>query len=283
MIPNHPCEPATRQTRPTDNGNGLLTTPVSIIISCLNEEDTIVECLERLSQSAPTSEIIVVHGGNDRTCRWAQRFAKLHPNVFAFHNENDRGKGSAIKAGIHRASHELMCQFDADLQFDPEDIARVMAPILEGRADIVIGSRFMKGADVSDYTFSFFRVMGNRIVNAWISLLCGQSVTDVTTGYKAWTREAIQKIDFEDDGFIYEVEIPVRAFMERLRVAQVPVKYHNRKGGIGGHGSGWRETFSIVRTGFRILASAMYIRLLGRRTDNSTLPCPADGHKKAIG
>ena len=244
---------------------GQLKRPVSIIIACLNEEDTIVECLERLVQSAPASEILVVHGGKDRTCERAQSFAQLHSNVIAFRNENDRGKGSAIRAGIARASHEWMCQFDADLQFDPEDIPRVMAPMLEGRADVVIGSRFMKGADVSDYRFSFFRVMGNRLVNAWISLLCGQSVTDVTTGYKAWTKAAIEKIDFRDDGFVYEVEIPMRASMEGLRVAQVPVKYHDRQGGISGHGSGWREMFSIVRTGFRILANALAIRLGGPR------------------
>ena len=141
----------------------------------------------------------------------------------------------------------------------------LMAPMLEGRADIVLGSRFMTGADISDYRFSFFRVMGNRAVSAWTSLLCGQWVTDVTTGYKAWTKAAIQKIDFQDDGFVYEVEIPMRACMEGLRVAQVPVKYHDRQGGISGHGSGWRETLSIVRTGFRILAHATAIRLGGRR------------------
>jgi glycosyltransferase involved in cell wall biosynthesis len=255
---------AGQQTPAPSVETGQLKTPVSIIIACLNEENTIVACLERLTQSAPAAEILVVHGGKDRTCELARAFAQAHPKVVAIRNENDRGKGSAIKAGIGRASHEWMCQFDADLQFDPEDIARVMAPIIEGRADVVIGSRFMKGADAADYQFSFLRVMGNRIVNAWVSLLCGQAVTDVTTGYKAWTKAAIQKIAFQDDGFVYEVEIPMRACLEGLRVAQVPVKYHDRRGGESGHGSGWRETFSIIRTGFRILASAAAIRMRGR-------------------
>jgi glycosyltransferase involved in cell wall biosynthesis len=248
---------------------GQRQTSFSIIIACLNEEDTIVECLERLTQSAPEAEILVLHGGHDRTHERARAFAQSHPQVVSLRNENDRGKGSAIKAGIRRASHEVMCQFDADLQFEPEDIGRVMAPILEGRADVVIGSRFMKGADAADYRFSFLRVMGNRMVNAWVSLLCGQSVTDVTTGFKAWTKAAIQKIGFQDDGFVYEVEIPVRACMENLRVAQVPVKYHDRQGGVSGHGQGWREGLSIARTGFRILASAMAVRLRGRRQNQT--------------
>jgi len=244
---------------------------ISIIIACLNEEDTIIKCLERLTRSAPEAEILVLHGGKDRTHELASAFARSHPNVVPIRNENDRGKGSAIKAGIERASFDAMCQFDADLQFEPEDMARVMAPILEGRADVVIGSRFMKGADRSGYRSSLLRVLGNRAVNAWVSLLCGQSITDVTTGYKAWTRAAIQKIGFQEDGFIYEVEIPVRACVEGLRAAQVPVKYHDRQGGISGHGSGWREVLSLCRTGFRILASALTIRLKGRRRDEPGL------------
>jgi len=242
-----------------------LKTPITIIIACLNEEDTIVECLERLTQSAPAAEILVLHGGKDQTYERARAFAQSHPNVIAVRNENDHGKGSAVKVGIERASFDMMCQFDADLQFDPEDMACVMAPILEGRGDVVIGSRFMKGADTSGYRFSFFRVMGNRVVNAWVSLLCGQSITDVTTGYKAWTKAAMQTIRFQDDGFVYEVEIPVRACVEGLRVAQVPVKYHDRQGGVSGHGNGWREVSSIVRTGCRILLSALAVRLSGRR------------------
>jgi len=254
-----------QQTPAASADTSRLKTAISIIIACLNEEDTIVECLERLTQSAPEAEILVLHGGKDRTYELARAFAQSHPNVVPVRNENDRGKGSAIKAGIERASFDVMCQFDADLQFEPEDMARVMAPILEGRADVVIGSRFMKGADASGYRFSFLRVMGNRVVNAWVSLLCGQSITDVTTGYKAWTRAAMQKIRFQDDGFVYEVEIPMRACMEGLRVAQVPVKYHDRQGGVSGHGNGWREGSSIVRTGCRILMSALAVRLSGRR------------------
>jgi glycosyltransferase involved in cell wall biosynthesis len=238
--------------------------PFSIILACLNEEDTIVECLERLTQSAPEAEILVLHGGKDRTCDLAETFARSHPNVIAIRNENDCGKGSAIKAGIRRAAHDAMCQFDADLQFEPEDMTRVMAPILEGRADVVIGSRFMKEADATDCRFSFLRTVGNRIVNSWVSLLCGHSITDVTTGYKAWTRAAMQQIRFQDDGFVYEVEIPMRACLKGLRMAQVPVKYHDRRGGVSGHGAGWREVWSICRTGFRILASAFVIWLDGR-------------------
>jgi glycosyltransferase involved in cell wall biosynthesis len=235
--------------------------PFSIIVACLNEEDTIIECLERLTRSVPEAEILVMHGGKDRTYERARDFAQSHPKVIAVRNENDRGKGSAVKAGIQRATFDVMCQFDADLQFEPEDMARVVAPIFERRADVVIGSRFMKGADASAYGFSFFRTLGNRVVNGWVSLLCGQSMTDVTTGYKAWTKTAMETIRFRDDGFVYEVEIPMRACMKGLRVVQVPVKYHDRQGGISGHGTGLREIWSLGMTGFRLLVTALAIRL----------------------
>jgi hypothetical protein len=136
-------------------------------------------------------------------------------------------------------------------------------PILDGAADLVIGSRFMPESDDSQYQFSFFRTVGNWVVNAWVSLMAGTRLTDVTTGSKAWTREAIAAIDFQDRRFVYEVEIPVRAQLLGLRIMQVPVSYHNRQGGVSGHGSGLKELWSIIRTGLMLLWTATRIRLAG--------------------
>jgi glycosyltransferase involved in cell wall biosynthesis len=156
-----------------------------------------------------------------------------------------------------------MCQWDADLQFPPEDIPAVLAPIGAGDADLSIGSRFMQGSDRSQYKFSFFRVVGNWIVNAWVSLMCGRRMTDVTTGCKAWSRAAIARINFQDKRFVYEVEIVARAARLGLRITQVPVHYHNRQGGVSGHGSGWREFKSIVTCGAKLLLCATRIRMGG--------------------
>ena len=228
----------------------------SIIIACLHEEGTIRECLERIAKAAPGAEVLVVHGGHDRTCEIAAEMSKSNPNIVAIRNENDRGKGHAVKVGIARAKHDVMCQFDADLQFAPEDIPKLVAPLFSNEADLVIGSRFMHGADDSQYRFSFFRVVGNWVVNLWVSTLCDANITDVTTGSKAWTRKAIEAIGFEDVRFVYELEIVMRAQQLGLRTVQVPVSYFNRQGGESGHGSGMREFTSIVRTGFKILWTA---------------------------
>ena len=237
---------------------------VSIIISCLYEEDTIAECIERVSKALPNAEILIIHGGDDGTLEVAKKMAESNPRIKPYKNENDEGKGHAIQVGIELASHDIMCQFDADLQFDPEDLPKLFVEIFNGNAELVLGSRFMHDSDTSDYSFSFFRVVGNHVVNFWISLLCGTRITDVTAGSKAWTRDAIKKINFQDRRFVYEVEIPVRAHVCGLEIAQVPIGYHNRQGGVSGHGNGLKGLWSIIRCGFMLLWTATRIRLSGK-------------------
>jgi glycosyltransferase involved in cell wall biosynthesis len=236
---------------------------LSIIISTFNEEGTIVPCLERIAAVAPEAEVLIIHGGRDRTAEIAREYARAHPrpHLRVFENYGDSGKGHAIKVGITLASHPLQLQFDADLQFAPEDIPAMLAPLREGKADVVVGSRFMKGADRSGYAFSFFRDVGNKILNRFISLMAGTEISDVTTGMKAWTREAIWKIRFKDNRFVYEMEIVMRAARNGLRIVQLPVKYSSRQGGHSGHGTGFKEFKSIVTTGASIAWRALLIRV----------------------
>ncbi len=153
--------------------------------------------------------------GEGPNCRYRRRMGEgaVDPDP-CIQKFGDSGKGHAIKLGITLASHPAMLQFDADLQFVPEDIPRVIRPVLEGEADLAIGSRFMDGADKSGYRSNFFRDKGNTFLNRFISCLTGQAVTDVTTGLKAWNRKAIWDIDFKDNRFIYEMEIVVRGGIE---------------------------------------------------------------------
>jgi len=226
---------------------------VSIIISCFNEENTIEECLQRLLATLPNAEIIVVHGGRDQTATKARKISLDHPNIKVFKNYGDTGKGHAIKIGISIASNDVMAQMDADLQFMPEELPKLLEPIYQGEADITFGARFMPESDVQHYKFSFFRVMGNKTVNSYFSMLTGLTFRDITTGHKAWTREAIEAIQFRDNRFVYEAEIAIKGSMKGFRFQMVPITYYNRLGGISGHGRGWQETFSIILTGFKIL------------------------------
>ncbi len=233
----------------------------TIIISTFNEEETIRGCLDRVRAAAPSAEIILLHGGRDGTARVAREWAKEKVDpVRVFENYGDSGKGHAIKVGVTLASHPVMLQFDADLQFAPEDIPRVVGPVLSGSADLVIGSRFMPEADWSGYHSSFFRDRGNVFLNKFISLVSRREISDVTTGMKAWTRELIWDIDFKDNRFIYEMEIVVRSALRGYRIIQIPVTYLSRQGGASGHGTGLAEFFSIARTGLLIALKALLIR-----------------------
>ncbi len=239
---------------------------VSILISAFNEESCIVACLEKLIRVLPGAEILVIHGGTDRTAARAEEFARAHPGarIVVIPHHPDEGKGHAIQTGIARARGTRMAQFDADLQFAAEDLPALLAPLsLPGPAgaDIVIGSRFLPDSNRQGYRPLFIRDLGNRIVNRVLTWLAGQPITDVTTGMKSWTRAAITAAPFRDRRFVYEMEIPLRGAMRGLRIAQIPVSYFTRQGGISGHGAGLREFVSLALTGFKILFHAILIRL----------------------
>jgi len=233
---------------------------VTCIVSCLHEEDTIGECLDRLVGTLPGAEVLVLCGGQDHTYDIARERARSHNEIRVLQNYGDSGKGHAIKLGITLASRNLMAQVDADLQFLPEEIPRLLAPLRSGEAEISLGCRFMPGADRSAYDFSLLRVMGNHVVNAYVSLLAGRRVYDVTSGAKAWTRAGIERVAFQDNGFRYELEIVLRAARQGVPLAMVPVTYQSRQGGVSGHGVGLRERWSVVKTGLELLWDATAIR-----------------------
>jgi hypothetical protein len=139
-------------------------------------------------------------------------------------------------------------------------VPKVVGPVLRGEADVAIGSRFLPESATTEYEFSFFRVVGNRIVNRWLSFLAGKPISDVTTGFKVWSREAVERIGFKDNRFVYEMEIVLRA-RKTNRLAQVPITYRNREKGFSGHGAGAREFWSICWTGFKLLWWSLMIRL----------------------
>lgn len=229
---------------------------VSIIIACFNEEENIEKCIRSAAAAMPESEILVVHGGSDRTADIANALKAEIPAVRVVRNENDRGKGHAIRKGIECATHDVMVQFDADNQFFATDLPALVEPILAGTVDVTLGSRFLPSADRSAYKPSFFRDYGNRTLSAYVGLLCGKKVTDVTAGVKGWTRKAIQAIDLTDDKYSYEAEIVVRAAVKKLRILELPVKYASRVGGISMHTS----SLKVIIAGFTIMKNCVSYR-----------------------
>ncbi|REJ66568.1 MAG: glycosyltransferase family 2 protein [Planctomycetota bacterium] len=205
---------------------------LSVIVAAFNEEDTIEHCLRRILGVYPAGcEILVVDGGSDDTRGVVERVAAENPSVRYVRNENDRGKGHATQTGIAAARAGIMAQIDADLQFLPEELPRLIEPIRDGRADVTLGSRFCRDAERRPGSTPFFRRMGNKTASLYASILFWHCMTDVQAGMKAWTREAADKIALTSDNYSYEVEIPVKALKRGLRVVDVPITTDARQGG----------------------------------------------------
>ena len=131
-------------------------------------------------------------------------------NVNYILNQPDRGKGDAIRNGIHASTGKIIVQIDADLQFLPEEIPSLIEPILKNKADMTLGSRFTKGSKKLDG--NFLRSGGNLIVSLWASFLCGQKITDALAGMKAWRREVTESFSLTSYTYSYEVELFLPAY-----------------------------------------------------------------------
>lgn len=204
----------------------------TVLIATFDEERSIETCVRRVAAVCPPeSEILVIDGGNDRTGEIVRALERELP-VRYVRNENDRGKGHAIRTGCALATGDVIAQIDADLQFLPEELGRVVAPIAEGRADVALGTRFARGSRRRPGSTPFLRTVGNKLASGYASLLFGHRMTDVQAGMKAWSREAMARFGpLTSDGYAYEVEIPARALRAGLRVTDVPITTDARAAG----------------------------------------------------
>lgn len=225
---------------------------ITIIVSAFNEQDAIAMTLADLAAHVPAGcEVLVIDGGNDRTGEIVRSLEPSFPGLRHVPHLNDRGKGHAVRTGIAMAKGRFHVQFDADGQFLAKDIPAMLAPLLDGSADVTLGSRFMPESG-KDLEAAFLRDAGNHILSLWASLLFSHRMTDVLAGLKAWTAEAGEIMALQSDRFEYEVEIPARSLRRGLRVMDVPVHTRSRTEG--------ESKVPIIRTGLRILTATAKFR-----------------------
>jgi len=219
--------------------------PISVIIASRNEEKNIGECIRRCYRALPNSEVIVVEGGDDRTIAIAEGMKKRYKTLKVVHNKNDRGKGHGIRVGIQHASNAIMAQVDADCQFLPEELPKLVKPIVDGKADITFGSRLMKGSKVAKGAMTSVHRLANWVISTYTSTLAGHWYTDVQAGFKAWTAKAIRDIGLRCDHFGYEPELAVMAGKKGYKIAEVPISFKPRTKGISKVNL-WRDGVMIL-------------------------------------
>lgn len=205
---------------------------ISVIIASFNEEKNIRETIQRIYATLPNCELILVEGGFDKTIEIAQEEKKKYPSLIIIHNKNDQGKGHGIRIGIQAATKSIMAQVDADSQFPPEELPRLVQPILDGTADIVFASRFVPGSTIEAGSLTRMRRLANYVVSGFTSILSGNRLTDVNAGFKAWKSDVIRKIDIQCNHFGYEPEIALLAAKKGYKIVEVPVNYKGRQRGI---------------------------------------------------
>lgn len=227
---------------------------VSIIVATFNEEASIEECLRRIFAVYPTgAEVLVVDGGHDRTGEITKGLEGEFAALQYIRNENDRGKGHATKTGIANARGKMMAEIDADLQFHPEELPKLFAPLREGTADVALGSRFASASTRNAGSTNPLRSFGNFTTSLYASILFFHRMTDVLAGMMAWTRDVSDSIGPIRDNYSYEVEIPVKALKKGFRVIDVPIVTEARQGGC--------SNVNVVRDGLTILRDITLFRL----------------------
>lgn len=224
----------------------------SVIIAAFNEAGSIETCVRAVAAVCPEDcEILVIDGGRDDTAGILETVACDLPQLRCVQNRHDRGKGHAIRLGIALAGAPVHIQFDADLQFLPDDILLLARAVESGSCDVALGSRFTSER-AKDETAPVVRNVGNRALSLCASMLFGHRMSDVLSGLKAWSREAANVLDLQSDGFAYEVEIPARALQRGLRVREFPVETRARTTG--------ESKVSILGNGFSILRAMIRFR-----------------------
>ncbi len=222
---------------------------LSVVIPCYNEIATIDRLLAavRASTHADKEIIVVDDGSTDGTRELIQRELRPLIDQLVLHERN-QGKGAALRSGIRAATGDVVIIQDADLEYDPNEYPKLLAPIAEDRADVVFGSRFM-GAQPHRVLY-FWHRLGNGFLTLLSNMLTNLNLTDMETCYKAFRRSVIQSIEIEEDRFGFEPEITAKVAKMGCRIYEVGISYYGRTYAEGkkiGYRDGFRAIYCILK------------------------------------
>lgn len=218
---------------------------LSIVMPCYNEVETL-ESIVKAVKNCPyqNKEIILVDD-----CSTDGTREKLRDNIenlvdkVLYHDRN-QGKGAALRTGIKAATGEVLIVQDADLEYDPNEIPKVIQPILDGKADVVYGSRFVGAA--AHRVLYYWHMVGNKFLTTLSNMLTNINLTDMETCYKAFRREIIQSVEIEEDRFGFEAEITAKVAKMKCRIYEVGISYSGRTYAEGKK-IGWKDGLWAIR------------------------------------
>lgn len=199
---------------------------VSVVIPVYNEEKTIETVITSVSKMDCVKEIIVVDDfSSDGTWEILEKLNERYPIYLERHKIN-LGKGASLRTGFALAIGDIVIVQDADLEYDPNDYRKLIKPILDGKADVVYGSRF-SGGDAHRVLY-FWHYVGNKFLTTLSNMFTNLNLSDMETGYKAFERKVIQSITIQENRFGYEPEITAKIAKKKVRVYEVGISYAGR-------------------------------------------------------
>lgn len=223
---------------------------LTVVIPVYNERATLAELVARVRATPFDKQIILVNDrSNDGSAEIADQLAVANPDVTVIHQPHNAGKGAALRAGFAAAKGDIVLIQDADLEYDPAEYPRLLAPILADKADVVFGSRFIGGEP--HRVLYFWHSVGNRFITLFSNALTNLNLTDIECCYKVFKRPIVQSFKIEESSFGIEPELTAKVAKHRdergepLRVYEVGVSYSGRTYAQGKK-IGWPDGFRAL-------------------------------------
>ena len=228
---------------------------LSIIIPCFNEEKYIEQVIDSIiKQKIEDKEIVVVNDAStDKTKDILIQLKENKKIDTLINHETNLGKGGAVRSALKKTTGEIIIIQDADLEYNPKDFFKLVKPIVDGRADVVYGSRFIGGGEDAHRVLYFWHRVANGILTTLANILIDMNLTDMETGYKAFKKTAVNNITIEENRFGFEPEITIKLAKKKLRFFEVGVSYNGRTYDEGkkiGLKDGFRAVYCLFKYKF---------------------------------
>ena len=218
---------------------------VTVIVPAYNEARTIEQVLRRLTELDFDAEILVVDDGSiDETVEIVGGLEAEIPGLRLIVHERNQGKGAAVRTGINASTGDFVMIQDADLEYDPSDIPKLLGPLFDGVADVVYGTRFRGGE--TQRAHLFWHYAGNRFLSLLTNILYNTTISDMEVGYKAFNGDLIRSIKLVSNDFAFEPEVTAKVLRHKnIRLFEVAISYYGRTYEEGKKIT-WRDGFSAV-------------------------------------